>query len=82
MEEFLDFIPLNNDLEEGCEIVKVILKEVINENQMLMNQTIFPILQKTVQKIQKLRLEEEEFLDTEGLAFLVIAYPKLNLSKV
>ncbi len=79
-EEFLNLLPLNNALEEGCEIVKVLLKEIYSENIMILNDKIKPFLTDTFNRVQKMRLEDEEFLDSEGLGLLILALPKLNIS--
>jgi len=77
-EEFLSLLPLNNDLEEGCEIIKILLEEVIGDNPMLINERIKPHLNQVFIRVQKMRLEDEDFLDTEGLGLLVMAFPTLN----
>lgn len=79
LREFIDLLPLNNDLEEGCEIVKILLKEIIKENPILTNNLIKQSITDCFNRIQKMRLEDEEFLDSEGLGLLIIALPKLNI---
>jgi len=78
-EEFLSLLPLNNDLEEGCEITKKLLEEIYSDNKIIMNDRIKPHLTQAFIRIQKMRLEDEEFLDVEGLGLLIMALPKLNI---
>jgi hypothetical protein len=70
--QFLSLLPVKNDLEESEAIVKLLLNETLNKNPVLVNDTVLPQVINAVKRINEFRQKEEEILDEEGLALLLI----------
>jgi hypothetical protein len=68
---FLSLLPVKNDLEESGAIIKLLLNETLNKNPILVNDTVLPQVINAVKRTNEFR-KEEEILDNEGLALLVM----------
>lgn len=76
--KYLDMLPLQNDIDESCNVTMSLLKSLHEGNPLLFNDGLLPSLKNAIQRINKFRLEGD-ILEDEGVALMMLVCNKLNI---
>lgn len=78
--QYLDLLPLKNDLEESEKVTVTLLRLLEQAHPLLTSESVLPAAKEAVTRINAFRIEEGEILENEGVALLVIVANKYQIN--
>jgi hypothetical protein len=69
--QFISLLPLKYDIEEGTQVNKLFLQNIINQHQLLVNEKVLAKVKEAVLRMVEFKKVEPDCLDEEGLILFV-----------